>query len=223
MKNIQFLLLNLILSNVLICQNIEALDNKNGFRDIKFGSSPSKYSFFEKPNSDNRSYEIKGPFNIIKFKGDYMFLSSSYCKNCEDYLIIEGTENYTRVPGSDILKAGVSSYKDMIYEINIIIQAATLSRYTITEFCLAFGDPNGFSYNWDYPDFMEAMRNDDHLYLSWFGDKVSLSIISVNGETKIDGTKRRVYFVSYTDLKLKKLVDLEIEKNKPKINPVDKF
>lgn len=223
MKNTLFLYFSIIFSNVLLSQTIEVLDDKNGFRDIKFGSSPSKYSFFEKPTSDNRSYEIKGPFNTIRFKGDYMFTSDSYCKNCEDFMISEGTENYTRVPGSDILKAGVNSYKDKIYKINIIIEAAPLSNYTTEEFCRAFGYPNGFSYNWDYPDFMEAMRNDEYLYMAWYSDNVYLSIVSSNGHTKIDGTKRRVYFVQYIDRKLSKQVDLEIEKNEPKINPADKF
>jgi hypothetical protein len=59
--------------------------------------------------------------------------------------------------------------------------------------------------------------------MSWFTNNVIMSIISINANEKFRGTKRIGYWISYTDLKIEKLINEENKKTKIKNNPADQF
>ena len=221
---IMFLNCFLFLINGLQSQDINMLDEKNGFRGIKLSSQIADYDFFIKRTPSNSHFRIIEKFvnsTLVDFYGSYTTTSDYYCDNCESYIMIDNNNNYTSVPGSEILKLGVNTYKGNIYEINFYIKANNGSDYTILRFCEAYGYPNGWNWGWSVSEFEETEKKDGQLYMTWKGKKVGLSIISFNGKVKFKGSKRRGYIVRYSDLEIKNLVSEESSRNRPK--PADDF
>lgn len=223
MKKILFIL---FCTSNLMSQNLKVLDEKNGFRNIKLGSSITQYSFFEKATPLNEEYRIIKKIldtEFINYRGKLNNSSDCRGNNCKEFIVINNHAVYADLAHSKILKIGVSTYKDIVYEINIIIEANAGRFSTIIDFVNVFGFPNGINYNWDISEFDIAEKNDDPLYMSWYTNKVIMSIISFNANEKFRGTKRIGYKISYTDLKTKKLINEENKKTKTKNNPADQF
>ncbi len=223
MKKILFIL---FCTSNLMGQNLKVLDEKNGFRNIKLGSSITQYSFFEKATTLNKEYRIIKKIldsEIINYLGKLNSTSDCLSNNCKEFIIIENPSIYADLAHSKILKIGVSTFKDKIYEINLIIEANAGRFSTFIDFVNVFGYPNGINFNWDISEFDKAEKNDDPLYMSWHTNNVIMSIISINANEKFRGTKRIGYKISYTDMKIEKLINEENKKTKTKNNPADQF
>ncbi len=212
MKQIKSLLFILFFAKVAVAQSIDQLDSKNGFRDIKLGTSVYDYTFIIKGEKSYLPNDLY--YDRFSVKG-----IDHGCKNCDEFIVKEGTSNYTSVPGAKIFKIGINTYKNNIYEINLHISADLNTNYALTEFTRAFGEPDKlFSKGWNL-DFSDFVNNKKYLYMVWKGKKVRLSISSLNGKHN-----RVAYWVCYQDIELNNLVEKEIKENaSPEIKPIDKY
>ncbi len=104
-------------------QNIQKLEEKNGFRGIKLGSDISNYP--------SASKEKSFPY--------------SYIDEVNYVLDIRNDSNFDRLENAKILAVYLTVFKEKIREILVVTE---YKPYTLELLKLAFGEPNGFGNQW---------------------------------------------------------------------------
>jgi hypothetical protein len=193
-----FLLL-LLIPLVSFGQNISKLEELNGFRELKLGSDIREYNFVEKANSQNTYYNWKSIIGGTVYFTSTTFRQSHTNSDTELYVIRKGTPNYQAMPAGDkIEKVFIETFENKIYEIKIVVHHRPSSDYFLLKsYRDAFGKPNiidGLKKN-----FNEGVSNNDSYYDMWSGKNILLSIISIDDSKIWRGTKRRFYWVMYTE------------------------
>jgi hypothetical protein len=208
-------------------QFVENLEQINGFREIKFNRKLQEYRFFEPLTESNGHFTITNSIMNTIIRTHYLRYShhAPYnCQNCNDYIMTPIQDNFSSISGQKILKLGVSTYKDTIYEISFFVESKPGIRTLVDDHINAFGKPNSqIGYGWDFFDFNKAELDDQGLYMAWFSESISLSITDIDADSKFKGSKRCAYMISYTYTPIADRALAEDVKNTPVKDPLREF
>jgi len=193
------LFLSVFLSVNLFGQSISTLELKNGFKDIKLGSDIRDY----------KNIVDKCPCN------SYLLVEVDYLSNpviqetlmvgrLANYQVKTDVEKYKSFPVGQISRVYIYTDNFLIYKIvlavprNIKKGAQQVHRFSLEKLRDAFGPPHEY-YTEELLDFDIRERENETYYEMWSGENISLHVISINGDKKWEGTKRRLYLFTYED------------------------
>jgi hypothetical protein len=114
-------------------QNIQKLDEKNGFRDIKLGSEISSYPYVIKAENVNGAHSLYVKNTPFGFCCEY------------NYVVNPSENNYVRLDNEKILSIYLSVFRGKIRKILVVCEYRPT---TLTLLKTVFGEPNGFGMQW---------------------------------------------------------------------------
>jgi hypothetical protein len=128
------ILLFIIISLNTFSQNLQKLEENNGFRGIKLGSEISNYSAAINAESNSNLFDLYINNNFYNFSNNVNYV-----------LDIRNDKNFESIDNAKILGIYLAVFKGKIREIKVITE---YHPYTYELLKLAFGEPNGFGKQW---------------------------------------------------------------------------
>ena len=129
-----YILLFIIISVNSFSQNIEKLEENNGFRSIKLGSEITNYPFAVDASSNSEKFSLYINNKHYSFSNDLNYV-----------LDIKNNNEFESLDNAKILGMYLGVFKGKIREILIVTE---FKPYTLELLKLAFGEPNGFWNQW---------------------------------------------------------------------------
>lgn len=130
----RFILLSILISVNSFSQNIEKLEENNGFRSIKLGSEITNYAFAIDASSNYELFSLYINNNHYSFSHDVNYV-----------LDITNNNDFESIDNAKILGIFLGVFNGKIREIKVITE---FHPYTLELLKLAFGEPNGFGNQW---------------------------------------------------------------------------
>ena len=127
-------LLFIIISVNSFSQNIEKLEENNGFRSIKLGSEITNYPFAVDASSNSEKFSLYINNKHYSFSNDLNYV-----------LDIKNNNEFESLDNAKILGIYLGVFKGKIREIFIVTE---FKPYILELLKLAFGEPNGFGNQW---------------------------------------------------------------------------
>ena len=196
---------------------LNLLDKKNGFKNIKLGTNVKKYGFIKKTKL-NQEFSFGQGTGIHPFIGDgewdfknNISLVHEGIKECDLWIVdTENRELHTFPGNTKINKIFIETYNNIILSISLYIDD-NITRTIPNKLIDVFGNPT--KNNCGSIDFSEFnwFNKKERCSLVWTSNKVNLSLVSHHNPTKWLKTgysqERDGWVIKYQDIKLTSIVD----------------